>query len=127
MFDNLVIPSLDGQMVFLNDLLREHQGSEFPIDSLGIPGRKIYLFEVKYFECDFFIEEERWRSPSGKEIKNPSSRWPGQKRYSGRPLNKSDSSIHSKLTSFLSIPNSTLITLHVLPIRSFIQHKLTAS
>jgi hypothetical protein len=71
LFDKLVIPAVDGDMVFLNDLLLEHQGSEFQIDSLGISGRKIYLFEVKYFEGDFLIDQEKWRAPSGKEIKNP--------------------------------------------------------
>ncbi|WP_421378434.1 nuclease-related domain-containing protein [Bacillus salacetis] len=70
LFDERVTAVRD-HMVFINDLLLEHQGSEFQIDSLAVSSRKIFHFEVKNYEGDFLIDEGKWRSPSGKEIKNP--------------------------------------------------------
>ncbi|WP_394136561.1 nuclease-related domain-containing protein [Cytobacillus oceanisediminis] len=41
------------------------------IDSLLITGESIYIFEVKNFEGDFYIEKDRWCTTSKSEIKNP--------------------------------------------------------
>lgn len=62
---------LDGEWIVLNDLLLEHAGSVFQIDSLVIAEDKVYLFEVKNFEGDFYLADGRWHSISKKEIKNP--------------------------------------------------------
>jgi hypothetical protein len=48
----------------LNDLLLEYNNTIFQIDSLIIPSNTIYLFEVKNYEGDFFIEADRWYSLS---------------------------------------------------------------
>ena len=63
--------SLEGKTIILNDLLFEHNNTIFQIDSLFICADTIYLFEVKYYEGDFYIEEDRWYTSSGKEVKNP--------------------------------------------------------
>jgi hypothetical protein len=55
----------------LNDLLLEYNNTIFQIDSLIISSNTIYLFEVKNYEGDFFIEADRWYSLSKTEIKNP--------------------------------------------------------
>ncbi|MGN7297807.1 nuclease-related domain-containing protein [Ferdinandcohnia sp. SAFN-114] len=41
------------------------------MDSLLVSPPKIHIFEVKNFEGDFLIEDNRMRLISGKEIKNP--------------------------------------------------------
>lgn len=61
---------MDGEWVVVNDLLLEHAGSLFQIDSLVIGVDRVYLFEVKNFEGDFLLEQNRWYSGS-REIKDP--------------------------------------------------------
>ncbi|QKE72516.1 NERD domain-containing protein [Arthrobacter citreus] len=56
---------------FLNDLSFECNKSEFQIDSIGITGESIYLFEVKNYTGDYFIEEDRWYTKPKSELKNP--------------------------------------------------------
>lgn len=63
---------LDGEWIVVNDLLLEYAGSLFQIDSLVIGADRVYLFEVKNFEGDFYLDEGRWMSSiSNNEIKNP--------------------------------------------------------
>ncbi|MBT2637850.1 nuclease-related domain-containing protein [Bacillus sp. ISL-39] len=54
----------------MNDLLLEHGNTKFQIDSLFI-SKIIHMFEVKYFEGDYFIGGDRWYTSNGVEIKNP--------------------------------------------------------
>ncbi|QNG60351.1 NERD domain-containing protein [Bacillus sp. PAMC26568] len=70
MFDDWLKASMSGVLV-LNDLLLQTNNSIFQIDSLFLTSQKIYLFEVKNYEGDFFIEGEKWFSASKLEIKNP--------------------------------------------------------
>lgn len=56
--------------LIVNDLLLEYGNTKFQIDSLFI-SKIIHLFEVKYFEGDYFIEGDRWYTHNGVEIKNP--------------------------------------------------------
>ncbi|MBD8069095.1 nuclease-related domain-containing protein [Bacillus sp. PS06] len=69
-FDNLMVDFSENLLV-LNDLLLEYNGTLFQIDSLMISSNSIYLFEVKNFEGDYLIENDTWYSPSKSEIKNP--------------------------------------------------------
>lgn len=69
-FDEWIEP-LSPNRLILNDLLLESNNTLFQIDSLFISSNTIYLFEVKNYEGDFFIEGDRWCSLSGNEIKNP--------------------------------------------------------
>lgn len=54
----------------MNDLLLEHGNTKFQIDSLFI-SKIIHLFEIKYFEGDYYTEGDRWYTNNGVEIKNP--------------------------------------------------------
>ncbi|WP_404431578.1 nuclease-related domain-containing protein [Sutcliffiella horikoshii] len=63
--------ALDGEWIVVNDLLLEYAGSLFQIDSLVIGADRVYLFEVKNFEGDFYLDEGKWMSISNNEIKNP--------------------------------------------------------
>ncbi|MGG4491033.1 nuclease-related domain-containing protein [Metabacillus idriensis] len=57
--------------LILNDLLFETNRSLYQNDSIYITSNKIFLFEVKNFEGDYFIERDQWFSSSKLEIKNP--------------------------------------------------------
>lgn len=65
------IETLSNEHLILNDLLLEYNGTVFQIDTLLFYSDKIYHFEVKNYEGDFFIEADKWYSLAGKEIKNP--------------------------------------------------------
>lgn len=58
-------------MAIVNDLLLEHQHTMFQIDSLLFSRDLIYLFEVKNYEGNFYIEGDKWHSNDQEEIKNP--------------------------------------------------------
>ncbi|GAM15807.1 nuclease-related domain-containing protein [Mesobacillus selenatarsenatis] len=61
---------VEKSFLVINDLLLEYGNTKFQIDSLFI-SKIIHLFEVKYFEGDYFIEGDRWYTNNGVEIKNP--------------------------------------------------------
>lgn len=70
-FDELINQSPVSTFLQLNDLLLEWRNTTFQIDSLLISPYKIYLFDIKNFEGEFYIEGNRWYLSSGYEIKNP--------------------------------------------------------
>ncbi|MEH7346030.1 nuclease-related domain-containing protein [Bacillus sp. JJ1532] len=70
LFDSWV-EDLSNDWIILNDLLFESNNTEFQIDSLLISSETIYLFEVKNYDGDFYTEDDKWFSQSGKEINNP--------------------------------------------------------
>jgi hypothetical protein len=70
MFD-IWLKNLSNDWLILNDLLLESNNTLFQIDSTLIFGNTIYLIEIKNFEGDFYIENERWHTLFKKEIKNP--------------------------------------------------------
>ncbi|WP_167578035.1 nuclease-related domain-containing protein [Ammoniphilus sp. YIM 78166] len=65
------IESLANSRLILHDLLLEYNHTLLQVDSFVIDMDKVYLFEVKNFEGDYYIEEDRWHSLSKNEIKNP--------------------------------------------------------
>jgi len=69
-FDEWTLPLTDKYLI-LNDLLLESNSTTFQIDSLLISQKMIYLFEVKNFEGDYYVEGEKWFSMSGSEINSP--------------------------------------------------------
>ncbi|QED46257.1 nuclease-related domain-containing protein [Cytobacillus dafuensis] len=69
-FDNW-LENLSGEWLVLNDLLLESNNSVFQIDTLLITSEKIYLFEIKNYEGDFYIQGDKWYTISKSEIKNP--------------------------------------------------------
>ena len=62
---------LPDNWLILNDLLFEFSHSHFQIDSMVISNSTIYIFEVKNYDGDYYMEDDRWFSTSGAEIKNP--------------------------------------------------------
>lgn len=57
--------------LILNDLLFERNGSVFQIDSLLLSKEITYLFDVKNYDSDYYIESDRWYTILGKEVKDP--------------------------------------------------------
>lgn len=72
MFDSFIEKVANSGLI-LNDLLLEVNGTLFQIDSLHIFQETIYLFEIKNYEGDFYIENSLWYTRSGTEIKDPLS------------------------------------------------------
>ncbi len=69
-FSNMLEKRSDDWLI-INDLLLEHNNTRFQIDTLLLQHNGIYLFEVKNYEGDFYIEADKWHNKSGKEMKNP--------------------------------------------------------
>jgi hypothetical protein len=65
------LKGLADDWLILNDLLFEYRGSLFQIDTLIIAYEKIFLLDVKNYEGDHSIKEDKWYTPSGKPEKNP--------------------------------------------------------
>lgn len=63
--------ALEIEHLTLNDLLLEVGGTTFQIDSLIIIQDAILVFEVKYYEGDYYYEGERLKKINGSEIKDP--------------------------------------------------------
>ncbi|MFP5112763.1 nuclease-related domain-containing protein [Bacillaceae bacterium C204] len=70
MFDALT-EKLQCPSLILNDLLLEANNSKFQLDSTIIFQERIYLFEVKNYEGDFYFEGDRFYALPKKEYKNP--------------------------------------------------------
>ncbi|MBT2687619.1 NERD domain-containing protein [Bacillus sp. ISL-47] len=70
-FDRM-LENLPDDWIHLNDLLLENNNTMFQIDAVLISSNTIYIFEVKNYEGDYYIENERWYSLTSKaEIKSP--------------------------------------------------------
>ncbi|HHY73657.1 MAG TPA: NERD domain-containing protein [Bacillus bacterium] len=65
------LKDLSDDWIVLNDLLFEINNTVFQIDSTLLSNEGTYLFEVKNYDDDYYIENEQWYSKSGKEITNP--------------------------------------------------------
>lgn len=63
--------NLDDEFLIMNDLLLECNNNLFQLDSVLIAKDRVYIFEVKNYEGDYYIDEERWYSISGTEITDP--------------------------------------------------------
>ncbi|WP_138419102.1 nuclease-related domain-containing protein [Aquibacillus sediminis] len=69
-FDGM-LETLGQQAIILTDLLLETNNTKFQIDSIVILQNMLYLFEVKNYEGDFYVEEDRWFTMSKREISSP--------------------------------------------------------
>ncbi|MBS4174442.1 nuclease-related domain-containing protein [Bacillus sp. FJAT-49736] len=65
------IENLSDNWLIMNDLLLETNNTIYQLDSILISPDTIHLFEVKNFEGDYYFEDDKWYTISGKEIKNP--------------------------------------------------------
>ncbi|MDR4887400.1 nuclease-related domain-containing protein [Fredinandcohnia sp. QZ13] len=68
---DLLLLGLPNECLILNNLLLKVNNSLFQIDSLLITQKKIYIFEIKNNEGDYFFKNDRLYMFTGKEIKNP--------------------------------------------------------
>ena len=65
------LENLSDEWMILNDLMLENNNTIFQIDTLLISQKTIYMFELKNYEGDFYIDKDIWYASSGNEIKNP--------------------------------------------------------
>ncbi len=69
-FDQL-IESLDCDHLILNDLMLDHQDTVFQVDSLLITPEKIILYEIKNYQGEFVLEDDRLYKLPQQELVNP--------------------------------------------------------
>ena len=65
------LEDLSDDWLIVNDLLLEINNTIFQIDTLLISHDTVYLFEVKNYEGDFYIDNGKWYTLSNTEIKDP--------------------------------------------------------
>lgn len=65
------LESLSNDWLIISDLFLRNNTTNFQMDSLLISHDIIYLFEIKNFEGDYYIENDKWYTKSKKEITNP--------------------------------------------------------
>ncbi|WP_211202347.1 nuclease-related domain-containing protein [Salicibibacter cibarius] len=65
------LEGLTNDCLVVNDLLLEYKGKLFQIDSLVIFQRMIYVFDSKYHEGDFYLDDNKWKTIVGEEINSP--------------------------------------------------------
>lgn len=71
-FYHLLQNKQSNNYLMLYDLLLESNNVDFQIDCLLISANSLYLFEIKNFEGDFLIQDEKWYIVSTKkEIRSP--------------------------------------------------------
>jgi hypothetical protein len=63
--------NLPANWIMISDLLLEYNNTLFQIDALIFTGDKIYLFNVKYYEGDYYIKDGKWYSPNNTELIDP--------------------------------------------------------
>nr|WP_245350000.1 nuclease-related domain-containing protein [Cytobacillus eiseniae] len=71
LFNEWIEENISIDWLVLHDLLLECNHTIFQIDTLIISPEKIYIFEVKNYEGDFYINTDKWYTISEVEIKNP--------------------------------------------------------
>src|SRR5690625_35276 len=87
-FDELLTDKMQCDCLILNDLLLEVNNTTFQIDSLIIKQEKIFFYEVKNFEGDYYYENGKLFKRPKYEILNPLDQ-----------LNRSDSLLRQLLLS----------------------------
>lgn len=65
------LESLSNDWLIISDLFLRNNTTSFQMDSLLISHDIIYLFEIKNFEGDYYIEKDKWYTKSKKEITSP--------------------------------------------------------
>ena len=65
------LKGLTNNWLILNHLLFDYRGSLFQIDTMIIAFEKIYLLDVKNFEGDYSVKDDKWYNPADILQKNP--------------------------------------------------------
>jgi len=69
-FDSF-LKSIEENGIILNDLVLNHRGNTFQLDSLLILNEMIYIYEIKNYSGNYYQKEDSILSESGYEILNP--------------------------------------------------------
>jgi hypothetical protein len=65
------LENLTDNWLVLHGLLLEYHGSRFQIDTLIIAHEKIYILDVKNYEGDYYLEDDKWFTKTNSNLKNP--------------------------------------------------------
>ncbi|PAE36399.1 nuclease-related domain-containing protein [Bacillus sp. 7884-1] len=65
------LENLTDNWLVLHGLLLENHGSRFQIDTLIIAHEKIYILDVKNYEGDYYLEDDKWFTKTNSNLKNP--------------------------------------------------------
>ncbi|MEB1807802.1 MAG: NERD domain-containing protein [Bacillaceae bacterium] len=65
------LKNLSLECIVLHDILFETNNTVFQIDTLLLTTDTLYIFEVKNYEGDFYIEKDLWYTITKSEISNP--------------------------------------------------------
>lgn len=68
---NVFLDNLTIDAILLNDLLFEKGSNHFQLDKVLITQDTVYVFEVKNYEGDYYIDRDTWFSPAKKEVTDP--------------------------------------------------------
>ncbi|MGY4688713.1 nuclease-related domain-containing protein [Salibacterium sp. K-3] len=68
---NQSLLQLEHDTIIMNDLLIEHHHSFCQIDTLVLTYDQAYLFEVKHYEGEYYLNKNRLYLMNGKEMKDP--------------------------------------------------------
>ncbi|GGH84563.1 hypothetical protein JOD43_003785 [Pullulanibacillus pueri] len=63
--------TLSNDWIIIDDLLLEKNNTFFQIDTLLISHETLFPLEIKNYDGDFYIDNDKWFTRSGAEIKNP--------------------------------------------------------
>jgi hypothetical protein len=70
-FDEWAAVNLPDNWIMINDLLLDYLNTLFQIDSLIYTGEKLYLFNIKNHEGDYYLNDGKWYSPNNTELIDP--------------------------------------------------------
>jgi hypothetical protein len=65
------LEGLTDNWLVLHGLLLEYNGSRFQIDTLIIAHERIYILDVKNYEGDYYLEDDKWVTKTNPNLKNP--------------------------------------------------------
>ncbi|WP_240378003.1 nuclease-related domain-containing protein [Bacillus piscicola] len=117
MFDHW-LRALSVDCLVLNDLTFNVQQSYVQLDSLVLLRDTLFLFEVKNFEGDFYLEDDRWYAMSGTEISHPLHQVKRAESLLSKLLRHNRSSL--SIAPYLIFINPEFMLYHALPDPSII-------
>lgn len=68
---NEQLKQISADVIIISDLTFKISNTLIQIDSLCIFQKKIVVYEVKYFEGDYFVDKDMWLTSSGIKIRSP--------------------------------------------------------
>ncbi|SDJ36633.1 Nuclease-related domain-containing protein [Salimicrobium halophilum] len=117
LFDSMT-ENIPGHQFILNDVRLNHRGTTFQIDTLLIRATEIHMYEVKYYDGDYFYENGDFKLSSGSPILNPLHQLERAKTLLTQFLEYHNFSL--SVHAYLVFPHPQFFLYQAPPIREFI-------